>query len=343
MAGNETGADFLKLHTHARSVALTATQSSLSRGVAALDGNPAGLVVSPNPAAAAFFLSHQELFDGNALNALGLTLPSGTRPFAVGFSVTRLSYADQEGRDENRNLTNSVSASDLAVGTAFAWHVRGLNVGSQVRFIRQELAGASANGWSADLGFTSPTPLSKLSIGASVKNIGPDMKFINEKYHLPMMVNAGAALRVSPVVALTVDSEWRPYQDRISMGLGAELAPMDALTLRAGYMAQVANAVSNGQKDETQRGAFGGLSGFAGGLGFKIRQLALDYAISPFGELGEAHTFTVSGAFGGGETSGGARTFASKSDPFEVEQPDRMSVIFSLPAATESWWMHLKP
>ena len=297
-AATKTGADFLKIPIGARGLGLGQAYSVLAEGSDALNWNTAGIVPTHmNSAASTLSLSHQELFFGNNLDYLAVVIPRSKS--SIGLSITRLSYPDQEGRDDQRNQTGSFSANDLAVGLALGTRFQGVRVGSNLKFIRQQLSSQESAGFAFDLGIISPTPLRKLQVGASVKNLGPSMYFGNDDYALPLTLSLGGAYQISNPLTLAMDIRSFPRDGKIALSMGTEFTTTNAVTLRAGYLAPMASAVSNNQKDETTKGSFGGLSGINAGLGVKLSNFSLDYALSPFGELGNIHSFTISTSFGG--------------------------------------------
>lgn len=330
--------------------------SALAENVDALPWNVAGLAELARPSSNRpmnLSLSHQPLFEGASLDYAGFAAPL-RGPFsrmAFGFTVTRLSYSDQEKRGPNRDVEGSFGISDMAVGSALAASLGPVQVGSQIKFIRQDLADESASGVALDLGGRMALPLPRLILGASVRNLGPRMKFIEEDYRLPLTLSLGAAYRFNPPLAVAVDVIARPYADQLTLCLGTELLPVPTLALRAGYLAQVAEAVTNGQKSETLRGNFVGMNGVAMGFGVKFNQFSLDYAIQPFGELGNMQNITLTAVFGRVPAREPA-SFALGPVPASATEgqaidsrlpPQRVVVQFIFPPSSEPWWGTLVP
>lgn len=306
-AGVDTGADFLKIPLGARGIALGQAATALTRQAESLTWNAAGIAPDRSPGLSSqamnLMVSHQALFDSNNLDHVGLVFPTRWERWTGGFSITRLAYPDQIARNADRQETGSFGASDLAVGFAAAVQLGSHRIGTHLRLIRQELADIKADGASVDLGYQRSFSHVPLALGLTVRNAGPSMRFLEESFRLPLTLSAGAAYRFRNPIVLSLDVHARPHQRQTFVSLGTELMPMQTLTLRAGYLAKLAEAVRNGQTDETNRGNFAGLDGITGGVGFQIRQLTLDYAVSPFGELGNTHTFTISVSFGGSGVS----------------------------------------
>ena len=193
-AGSKTGADFLKIPIGARAVSLGQATTALASGVEAMNWNPAGIAHSLGNRQISLWtigLSHQVLFEGNNLDNVNLVKPvfGLLKGMSIGFSATRLSYPDQDRRNANREKTGSFGASDMAVGGALAATIGHIQCGTHVKLIQQKLESQSATGVALDLGILSATPLSKLTVGGSIQNLGNKMKFLEEEYNLPLTLS----------------------------------------------------------------------------------------------------------------------------------------------------------
>ncbi len=345
-SGIETGADFLKISVGARPVSLGQAYTALANDTDSLQWNVAGMARMARgngQSLGGISFSHISLFDENNLDNAGVVLPAaGLGPRThLGISITRFSIQSQERRGLDRSSQGSFGGNDVALGFALASRFKTLNLGSQVKWIRQELAGETAQGYAIDLGFQSPTPLNKLSLGGSIRNLGPRMKFVSEEYSLPLALSLGVAFQPIQNLSLVFDVHSRPYQDQIFFAVGTEFTPIGVMTLRAGYLAKLTDAITNNQRDETNRGNMGGLSGMTGGLGFQIQKLNVDYAFTPFGELGNSQTITISSFFGGTteirEINSKFKDGFEKSHSFESSQETQKSgeserrIIFIIP------------
>jgi hypothetical protein len=340
-AGSRTSADFLKIPIGANGAGLGQAYTAITEGVDSINWNPAGLASTPafasNPTVG-LSLTHQQHLVDTSLDHLGLALPSRPgRDIALGLNVVRLSYGTQDRRDVDRRKIGSFDASDLAVGVAAAHRFGDALIGGQLKVIQQQYAGASARGFALDFGLQAPGPIDRMNVGLSVRNLGPQMKFVQESYRLPLTLSLGTAYRVTGPLSLLMDVHARPYQDQVNLSAGAEFAASRSVTLRAGYLARLAEAVPNTQQGETKQGALGGLYGVAAGMGLKFGQFAMDYAITPFGELGNAQTLTLASWFGGD-------TFApraTEADGVSNAPGDGRSILI-LPMDHERWWDDLR-
>jgi hypothetical protein len=326
-AGSQTGADFLKIPVGARGVAMGEAFTALASETDALNWNTAGIISqSGDQALNRFSLSHQLLFFGNSLNHAAVTLPRGNS--GIGLSLTRLEYPDQEGRDVNRNVVGSFDANDMSLGLAYAAAYQGFRIGTQVKYLQQSIADQSATGFAMDLGLLSNTPWSRLTFGASVRNLGPSMQFISDRFNLPLVLSVGTAYQVKSPLLLAFDIRHKPYERQTSFSIGTEFSATEAFSLRAGYLAKLASAVANSQTKETNRGIIGGISGINAGFGLKLSRMNLDYAMTPFGELGDVHTLTFSTAFG--RTAAPVRTLE--------DGQNRTFILFDQPEGESQWW-----
>lgn len=341
-AGSNTGMDALKIPVGAYGASLGQAYTALAEGIEAINWNPAGLATTPasvsNPTAGVT-LTHQASLADTSLDHFGLVLPSNPgRATALGLNLIRLSYGSQEGRTLTGEKDGTFNSADLVIGLAAARRIGIAMMGGQLKILRQDLAGVSAQGYAVDFGIRAPGPIDRLTLGASVRNLGPRMRLVQESFRLPLTLSFGSAYRVTGPLSLLVDVNSRPYQKQTTVSAGMEFAAARSVMLRAGYLARLSNAVVNSQQSETERGALG-LYGLAGGLGLRFGQFAMDYAITPFGELGNSQTLTLASWFGGDSLS------ASTNGSPEIEGSDVPGTgrsILILPMDHEEWWNDLR-
>lgn len=303
LAGEKSSADFLKIPIGAEAAGMGQAYSALAQGVNALNSNPAGLINQPaflSAPSMGLGFSHQEQFADTSLDHLGLVMPQGPSRVALGFNLVRLSYGSQEKRDSNRQEVGSFEASDMSLGAAMAKNFGPVQLGTQIKWIRMDLAGTEASGVAGDFGAMAANVMgSRFSLGVSARNLGPKMNFVSEDFNLPLTFALGTAFQVMGPLSLSVELQNRPYQSQTAVAIGTQMLASNTVTLRAGYLAKVAQAVENNQKSETNRGNFTNIGGLAAGMGIRLNQFTIDYAITPFGELGNSHSITLSSWFGG--------------------------------------------
>ncbi|MCD6312046.1 MAG: hypothetical protein J7M11_06275, partial [Elusimicrobia bacterium] len=111
---------------------------------------------------------------------------------------------------------------------------------------------------------------------------GPDMKFIEEKYPLPLTFTLGGALKFAGVFGLTADMAYEPVDEKRTFRMGMQVCPARFMVLRAGYMMKAVSAIY-GNSDSN---SFDDDEGFGGGVGFNFGSYVLDYLIKPYADLG---------------------------------------------------------
>ncbi len=174
------------------------------------------------------------------------------------------------------------SSHDFFLGLTYARTLQeGLDLGITWRWVYEKIYTNTAKGWAVDLGgiyrFTD-----WLSLGATLQNLGPKLKFISQSFPLPTTFRAGISLSSphlspSPIFALDLV---KPRDNGLALHLGAEYTLLNALSLRAGYQ--------TGYDEKS----------FSTGFGIKYRNYGIDYAWVPYGsDLGNTHRFSLGISF----------------------------------------------
>ncbi len=182
------------------------------------------------------------------------------------------------------------SASDLAVvvgyGQSFGPNV---SFGIGAKYISSNLLTYSATGEAVDGGLLISTDHKELSLGLSVQNLGQLSSFsqYSIQENLPMVYRAGLAYRFQPQnpthFVLDMDVQKAIDSDPV-YNAGGEIWVGDktvSVALRGGY------SINDLNQD------LGGLSGASMGVGVKFQDWELDYALVPFGALGDTQRFSL--------------------------------------------------
>lgn len=277
--GAET-ADFLRLQPGARAAAMGEAMAASADDLNAFTVNPAGLALSKTRQAG---FAHAELFEDTRLDHAGYIHPFGEAGTA-GLSVLRLSHAKLEGRDAAGARDGTFSAADTAVSAAFARQAApGLVAGAALKYVDAQIADTHGRGAAADLGAVwtreeGPVPF---SLGAAALHLGPGIKRDRDREPLPATLAVGVAARPVKQALLALDLRHRPNASGTEVSLGGEYAVLEAFRLRAGY------ALRPGEDA-------GGASGLGAGFGLTLSKVVIDYAFSPYGELGNAQRVALS-------------------------------------------------
>jgi hypothetical protein len=155
--------------------------------------------------------------------------------------------------------------------------------GATLKTISEEIAGHTFKNNAFDAGALWQFPSSGMSLGLAVQNLGGDLSYRDEAFKQPTNIKAGAAYRDDDVlVGLDINS---PAHADPYYCLGGEYRFLRALALRAGY---------NTRSDQ---------GGFSVGFGVNLRQLdvlfmyardiEIDYAFVPMGDLGDTHRIAM--------------------------------------------------
>ncbi len=296
-----SSAAFLKLGFGARALGMGESFVAMADDVSGIHYNPAGLAYPASFSSPGY--RPYEVFMSQSFHIQDIRLTQmafARRPF--GISMTYLTLGDIEARtSETAAPDGSFGASDMCLGLSYGRKFGGLGLGVTGKYIRETIGTYSATAYAADLGalyrFSRP-----FSIGVGLANIGTGLKFVEESSPLPLVLRTGVTYGLSKSFphALSIGMDFARDSDPV-LRLGFEYAAFGPFNLRAGY--RTFSSVQRGAVLGKALGSTGsGLSEFYGmfmGAGFNSKLGSLDYAIMPYGELGNAHRFSASLRFGG--------------------------------------------
>ena len=282
----ESGAEFLRIDTEARSGAMSSAGVASAMGISAISYNPAGLASIKHGEAA---LSHSAWFLGSAHDfaGAGFTLP-GSAGWKMGLSFARLSSGEMEGRTASRSRTGGYSAYDQAATLGIAKQHGLYNFGGAVKYIESSIAGVKGTGYAVDMGLQRGLQGLPISVGVAVQNLGPGIKYLSQRDQLPLSVSAGIMYMPVAGFMLNFDARRYVYDKYTAYSVGTEYAlfggpgTMSGLSLRGGV---------NGGAGQSAAGAF------SAGAGIRLMNADLDYAMSPEGSLGSAQRITLKKRF----------------------------------------------
>lgn len=291
-AGGQESAVFLTMGGGARAAAMGGAQAAVADDLDAAAGNPAGLALIDKTQAQ---LAHRESIARTRYNAAGFARPTSRGTLAA--TLTYLSHDDLAGRDAAGVETGGYGAADLSAGISGAAKLPalGLRLGAGAKYVHSRIAEASAQTVAFDFGAQSELPWAdepgSAVIGVAVRNLGPGLRFLDERSPLPLTLTGGLGYRLSTWLTVGLDFSRRPYavlKDEVSAG--AELAVVPGLPLRLGFASAASRTRGAGVSTV--------LGGFTAGLGVRVGEWRLDYSMAPMGELGSAQTFSLAAWFG---------------------------------------------
>jgi hypothetical protein len=194
-----------------------------------------------------------------------------------------------DGRDADGNETADFDSNDMAFTLSAARELNSNNMlGMNVKFIRQTIADESAEGFAIDAGAVRELS-DRVSLGVSVRNLGPKMKFIEEKYSLPLAFTVGGMYKLAGIFGLSMDVAYEPIDEKKTYRMGMQVAPARFMVLRAGYMMKAVSAIYS----NTESSNFDEDEGIGGGVGFNFGSYVLDYSIKPYADLGTSQRVSL--------------------------------------------------
>jgi hypothetical protein len=293
-----------------RAAAMGEAFTGLCDDATALYWNPAGLARLNRYELTA---THQQWFLDTRDEYVGGTILAS--PFTLGISAL---YSGNPGivfYDEHNNPIDTVTTHSgyATIGAGYKLE-RQLSLGLAVKGLYDNLQVEHATGLCGDVGLLAgpfplgsplpdprplnpdprvptpdprplpPAPFGLLSFGLAVQNIGPDIRYGDATYPLPLAIRTGAAWQWRD---LKVASDFVLGKDRPpEFHIGAEYLFYKIAALRAGFR--------TGPQD---MGTLGALSGLSLGCGIFYHNLVLEYAFVPNGALGDVHRFGLRMAF----------------------------------------------
>lgn len=278
--GGET-APFLDIGVGARALGMGGAYTALADDANALYWNPAGLSKLEKRE---FTASHAELFESTRLDFLAYAHPTNKGTFAAG--LTYLSQGKLEGRDSLGRRTAGYDASDAALSLGYARNLEFAELGTTVKYLQSHIAGTQAQSVAADIG--AKRAFDRVSVGAALRNLGPGLKYQDQRNDLPLRLAVGAAYRFEGGHATAAEVVNGPRGAGTDASFGGEYQAVKSVFLRAGYTTRT--TITGGSGFDVARG-------LTLGLGFRNGKWSLDYAILPSGELGRAHRFSLGARF----------------------------------------------
>lgn len=203
---------------------------------------------------------------------------------AVGFNFTGLYYGKMDRYGSYPSLTpdGTFAPYDLAISAGYATDLLpNLSLGAAVKLIYEKIDFESATGWAVDLGLIHKTIVEGLTFGASMLNLGPEAKFVEEKFYPPLQLRGGASYRYEDEwlrgsILLAGEAVF-PNDNDAKFHAGVEYDYRSRFAVRLGYKADYY------------------VQGPSLGLGILYKSIKFDYAYMPMEyDLGDSHRFSIS-------------------------------------------------
>jgi len=234
----KAGFTFLKISPSARAAGMGDAFTAIADDATAIFFNPAGLT---NIDRLEYSLGITNWIIDSQLMSAAVALPLGRGTVGVsavsfappGFEETTVTEPEGTGR--------TVHVGDIAVGLAYGLRLTDrLSFGSRIQYVEENIDRDQASSWVVDFSTYYRTGFRNGVIAMAMKNFGPDVKYLAEKFKTPLYFNINLALDVlgsdgAPLHLLgSLESAFATdYRDRYHAG--AELWLFNLIALRGGY------------------------------------------------------------------------------------------------------------
>lgn len=273
------GAASLKIPQGAASTALGGAMVA-ARGVESLWYTPAGLARLDR---LQLSLSRNAWLGQTRNDYLAAAVPLG--PGGLGawtnYVGTEDVYRDNAGADQG-----SFGVYALSGGLAYGWNLGYLALGAGAKYYQERVELLQSSSWAGDLGAQVELGTPRARLGLAVQNLGPRMDYDSTlgEVKLPLTYRAGLALdRIFGFLTVLQELRMLPESGESSYLAGAELQG------RAGQVALAGRAGI----DSSAQVIGGGLAGFTMGAGAVLGPLHVDFALVPYGQLGNPYRMSV--------------------------------------------------
>src|SRR3989339_607114 len=186
-----------------------------------------------------------------------------------------------EGRDALGVRTADYTAGDM--GGSVGWGKQFFNhiaIGAALRYNRQTLGSYGYSAYGADAGLLY-CPVSRLNLGVTYSNLGTEADGVLQDAGW----RVGASYGIKKDLTLLFSSELKPAgYNRLQVGIENYIS--EKVAVRAGYVHNYTNTKLEG------------INGLSAGVGIEvIKNLVLDYAYIPYGDLGISNRISVTYKF----------------------------------------------
>ena len=275
---------FLQFEVGGRPSGMGGAQVGSAAGIMAQYWNPAALASLEQPQVGAM---HAAWLQDLKYEWLGYARPLSSALGVGSLSLAYFHLPSISGADAFGNPTGDFKVYDMAFTMGLARNLgRGISVGANLKAIRQNLATVSATGPAADFGAMATR--GGTSFGIVEQNIGPKLSFDGSaSYPLPHQLRLGLSRAVANGRVLLATDYNMPSDYYDDVRVGAEIRAHPNISLRLGYRREIGAGNDPG-------------NGMSYGLGINLRQMTIDYAMTPDNDFADVHRLSFGYSFGSG-------------------------------------------
>jgi len=290
--GNNTSGTglFLRLPVNARVAGLGEAYTAIASGVDAIATNVAGLGENQKTE---FTFLYDNYIEDLSMQYFGVKTYIKRIKANIGLSIRNFDNGSFEGTLITGGYSYVSNGTFKAVDKEYVLSYmpelkNKVKFGLNVKYIKSEIAGETADGYAIDLGwkYKSNGEILPLNIGFAVQNIGKKLKFDSEKEDLPLTTRIGFSteLEMNKNINIlgTIEGLYLNSQDKekYEMMSGIEITYKSNYSIRMGY-----NTINEAG------------TGVSLGFGIKLKEFRFDYAYVDYGDLSSSNKISVNYSF----------------------------------------------
>lgn len=278
-----TAANFLKFAVSAREASLAGAYSAVGDDSASIFANPAGINYASGKELGFGFAS---FLQDSKIGIISYVSDYQKAKIGFGLSAYNIDSIERRGLTDLSGVmgeSGTFSATDMAFYLSYARKdaidsfMENTDFGASVKVINSKIDSESAMAGAIDFGFIHRYS-DEIKISIMLANAGTNMKYKQESDPLPINLRAGMAYKTGRTNLICEASEY--FKDeKFYPSLAIEHELREGFVIRGGY------------KFGYDRSNLGSYVGANAGFGIKTSGIGLDYAYSPFGDLGDIHRF----------------------------------------------------
>jgi hypothetical protein len=268
-----TGLAFLKFGVGANSIGMGEAFSSYSKDATAIIYNPARIVFGLNNSVV---LMHNASAEDLTNDFIGAKVIIGK--IGLGFGILKSGVDNIEIRTQPGAVIDKFSSQNLSMNLSIGYKVNdNVSIGITSKLLYEKIYIDEASGLGFDIGANYSKDNTNFAF--VISNLGSMNELRNSETKLPTSVRFGGSF-ITPLnnftVGISIDGFKILDGGKLHILGGGELSYRDFISLRLGYQTNYEN------------------KGLTTGLGFKYKNINLDYAFIPYtGGFGTGNTFSL--------------------------------------------------
>ncbi len=273
-----SGFIFLRLGNGARASGMGEAYTAVADDATSIYWNPAGMSAVEG---VQLNVTHSEWLMDIRFEQVSVVTEALGGAFGLGFTGVYYGEIDRYGVNPSLTPDGTFAPYDLALSVGYARDILpNISAGAAVKLIYEKIDFESATGYAVDLGLTHKSRIEGLTLAVSMLNLGPQAKFVEEKFYPPFQMRFGAAHRsekewMKGSLILAADAVF-PNDSESKFHMGLEYMYHNVLAVRLGY----------------KKGYY--VQGASMGCGLFYKNLRFDYSYAAIAdELGDVHRISI--------------------------------------------------